>query len=410
MTATLTGGVGDPPVSVVGTAEERIVRTLARFLSASTLVFAILLAPGAYALSGIIPLWWTALAGVAIVGPMLALWPASNATGMRWIGCCGTTAAVGYLAALLSWILLVHGHIPANRDVWLATFPGLVAMATALTWRPVTSLLYVAVGAGTAEVLRFVTRDNQQDVVLSVEIVSVVVFCSLFVVATIAAVTTGRALDRAISTSVVQSVASASLAARAVERSRFHALVHDRVMSVLLGLSRHGNTPGLREQAAIAVTALDGLRESDVAAEDLDVHAAVALIRSALVQVDGHTPVQVDVSPDAPDVPRAAARALASAASEALRNSVRHADAGPQRADRVVAVDADARGLQVVVADNGCGFDPDRAPGFRLGLTTDILERMATAPDCSVESRSAVGRGTQVWLSWSPAGEGGDAR
>ncbi|EME16694.1 hypothetical protein [Rhodococcus triatomae] len=391
----------------IGSAEDRIVRTFAGFIGAGALLFAVLLAPGAVALSSIIPPWWTAFAAVIVVVPMVALWPASRARDPRWIGFCATTAAVGYMVALVSWIVLVDGHIAANRDVWLATFPGLITMATALRWRPAASLAYLAVSAGTSEVLRYVTRDDQQQVVLPVEIVSIIVFCGLFVVTTIAALATGRALDRAVLTSAQHSATSAASAARDAERSRFHALVHDRVMSTLLALSRLGNTADLREQAVTTVTELERLRDSDVTNEDLDVGTAVGLIRASLVQVDGEVPVEVEVAPDARAVPRAAARSIASAAAEALRDSVRHA--GPD-ADRIVVIDACVARLRVIVADNGIGERRRPTSRFDVDAPFDLGERMARADGCSYAERSTPGRGTQVVLAWSATATGGGPR
>ena len=380
----------------IGPAEDRVVRTFAGFIGATALLFAVLLAPAAIKLSDIIPSWWTAIAAILVVVPILSLWPASRATDPRWIGRCVTAAAAGYLVSLVSWLFLVDGHIPANRDVWLATFPGLVAMATALRWRPAASLTYLAVSAGTAELVRYVTRENQEKVVLPVEIVSVIVYSALFVVATIAAVSTGRALDKAIRTSVQHSASSAAIAARDIERGRFHALIHDRVMSTLLALSRLGNTPDLRDQAASAVTELDRLRNSNVANEDLDVRTAVGLIRAALVQVDGDVPVEVDIDPQSVDVPRAATRSIASAAAEALRHSFRQADA-----DRIIVIDACSLGLRVVVADNGGGLEQVPAPELDVEAAFGLRQRMAASDGCAYAVKSEPGRGTQVVLTWT---------
>lgn len=385
----------------VGAAEEQIIRTFARFLGAAALLFGVLLTPNAIAVSAIVPWWWTPIAAALVLLPLLALWPAAHAADPRWIRWCGNAAAAGYLLVLVSWLVVVDGHIPSNLDVWPATFPGVVTMAVALTWRPATSLAYLAVSAGIAEVVRYVTRDGQEHVVLPVEILAVVVYCSLFAVATIAAVQTGRTLDRTIASSVHLSATTAARAARAVERGRFHALIHDRVTSTLLGLAQRGNTPELSEQAAIALAELDCLRTSNVADEDLDVTTAVGLIRAALVDVDGDIPVDVDLRTDSLLVPRAAARAIASAAAEALRNSMQHADTPGRYADRLIAIDADPEELRVVVADNGRGFDPDRVPGLRLGIRTSIRARMDTAAGCTAVIRSAPGRGTQVTLLWS---------
>ncbi len=398
MTATTVAAGEIESTVVVRSAEDGIIRVFAAFISAAALLFAVLLAPGAIATPEIIPHWWSVTAATLVLVPMLGLWPASRAADSRWIKRCGTAAAAAYLGSLLSWLALVDGHIPANRDVWLATFPGLITMAAALSWRPAATLTYLTLGAGTAEVVRYVTRENQQHVVLPVEIVSVVVYCGLFVVATIAAVSTARALDRAMVTSVQHSATSAASAARDVERARFHALMHDRVMSTLLALSRLGNTPDLRDQAATTVIELDRLRNSNVAEEDLDVRTAVGLIRAALVQVDGDVPVEVDIDPAAPDIPRAAARSIASAAAEALRYSFRQTD---DDADRIIVIDACPKGLRVVVADNGCELEHTPQSALDVEAAFGLRQRMAAADGCAYAVHAEPGRGTQVVLAWT---------
>lgn len=401
MTATPLATAAPTWPATVGPAEERIVRVFARFVGAGGLLFVVLLTPGAVSLAGLTPAWWTPLALTAVLAPLAALWPAAHAVDLRWIRRCADLAAAGYLLAAASWLALAVGHVPSNRDIWLGSLPALVGMAVALTRRPAAALGYVAAAAAGAELVRYVTREGRDHVVLPVEIVSLTVFCALFTVATLAAVHTGRNLDRAVASSVRQAADVAARDARDVERNRLHALIRDRITTTLLGLSRRGNTDDLSAQARLALTELDRLRVSDVGDENLDGPAAIALIRAALGSVDGHVPVEIDVRGDPPDVPRAAARALAAAAAEALRNSLRHADTPDRRADRLVAVDADPDELRVVVADNGRGFDPDRVVGGHLGVRTDIHERMRTADGCTATIASAPGRGTRVVLLWS---------
>ena len=324
------------PRAAVDSAEERIVRTFARFIGVGALLFAALLTPRAFSVAALAPAWWTPLALTATLAPLIALWPASRAADLRWIRGCAAVAAATYLLTAASWLLLVDGHIPSNRDIWLATFPGLVTMAVALSWRPAAALGYLVLAATGAELVRHVTRAGPNQVVLPVEILSLTVYCALFTIATLAAVETGRHLDRAVAASVRQAADAAARDARDVERGRLHALIRDRITTTLLGLSRRGNTPDLRVQAAIALTELDRLRTSNIDDENLHAPAAVALIRAALMSVDGHVPVDVDIRNDTLDVPRVAARALAAAAAEALRNSLRHADT-PDRLTLVAA-------------------------------------------------------------------------
>ncbi|SEL81688.1 sensor histidine kinase [Rhodococcus maanshanensis] len=388
--------------SSIDSAEARIIRSFARFLSAGALFFGVLLIPSIVAQSRVLAPWWTPLAVTIVFGPLLALWPASFAPDLRWIHRMGALAAGTYLVAGLGWLVALQGSLSPTRDVWLSTFPGLVTMAAALGWRPAPSVLYLVVSACLAEELRHVSREAPTGSLL-LDTFNLVMFCSLFVLATITAVETGRTLDRAVVTARRQSAATAAIAATDVERKRFDALIHDRVMSTLLGISRHGNTEHLSEQSGIALHELDRLRTSDAATEDLEIDAAVAMIRTALVDVDGGIPIDVEVRIASLIVPREAVRAIATAAAEALRNSLRHADHPDRAADRLVVVDVAAPGLRVMVADNGRGFDPDRVPPYRLGIGVSIRARMAAVAGCSSEIRSAPERGTQVTLRWAAA-------
>lgn len=75
-------------------------------------------------------------------------------------------------------------------------------------------------------------------------------------------------------------------------------------------------------------------------------------------------------------LPEAVGTALTLAATEALRNSVRHA--GPD-AQRTLTARIEPNGVCVVIADNGVGFDPDRIPAERLGVRSSIVRPMQRA-------------------------------
>ncbi|TQF69062.1 hypothetical protein FK531_09785 [Rhodococcus spelaei] len=385
----------------IGDAEAKVIRTFARVIGVGALFFGVVLIPVLIAQSHALAPWYTPVAAVIVFAPMLALWPASYARDLRWVRGLGTLGAATYLVAAVAWLPTLQGNIPPTREVWLFALPGLVAMATALSWRPIPSLVYLVLSSAAAELIRHITRDGPEST-LAPEIFNVVMTNSMYVVATIAAVQSGRTLDGTRAAAMRQSTATAAVAARDVERKRFDALIHDRVMSTLLGLSRRGNTDQLSEQSGVALRELDRLRASDVATEDLDTEAAVGLIRSALVEVDEHGDVDTDVRvTSAVTIPREACRAMASAAAEALRNSLQHADGPDLTADRIVAIDVDTDGLQVLVADNGRGFDPDRVPPYGLGISVSIRARMASVPGGTAEIRSAAHRGTRVTLRWT---------
>jgi signal transduction histidine kinase len=79
--------------------------------------------------------------------------------------------------------------------------------------------------------------------------------------------------------------------------------------------------------------------------------------------------------------------------SEALHNVVKHAQAG--RA--TVGISAQDGQVQIVVSDDGAGFDPDvRRPGH-LGLST--MTQRAEAIGAELTITSALGAGTVVTVS-----------
>jgi anti-sigma regulatory factor (Ser/Thr protein kinase) len=86
---------------------------------------------------------------------------------------------------------------------------------------------------------------------------------------------------------------------------------------------------------------------------------------------------------------------VALAFTEAFTNAVRHAYEGPDlRGDDIrVSADVEDDSLEIVVVDQGDGFQPGRGrPGLGLGLT--IIAECADA----VSIRERVPSGTEVWM------------
>ena len=92
---------------------------------------------------------------------------------------------------------------------------------------------------------------------------------------------------------------------------------------------------------------------------------------------------------------------LVDVAAEALRNFLTHA-AGPDRSPvtRTAALRSDADGVTITVSDDGRGFDPERAPISRHGVSGSIIARMHDAQG-QARIDSSPGAGTTVTLSWS---------
>jgi len=99
--------------------------------------------------------------------------------------------------------------------------------------------------------------------------------------------------------------------------------------------------------------------------------------------------------------------ALYRIAQEALNNAAKHAGA------RRVEVRAEclppfppgeeqpqATGVELVVADDGSGFDPDRLPGGSKGLGLGIMRERAAGIGAALEIQSQAGQGTRVTVRW----------
>ena len=126
-----------------------------------------------------------------------------------------------------------------------------------------------------------------------------------------------------------------------------------------------------------------------------DADVAEVALEAALADVACAARVRVEVGcPAEAAVPPAVVRALAGAVAEALENVARHAGVGCARVDV-----QQGDGLEVVVADNGAGFRPDRVGPHRFGLALSVHDRMASAGGCATVE-SAPGRGTVVRLRW----------
>jgi len=87
------------------------------------------------------------------------------------------------------------------------------------------------------------------------------------------------------------------------------------------------------------------------------------------------------------------AEAILRITGEALRNAARHGAA------RCVSVRLTAEPLALTVEDDGRGFCPDRVVSRGFGLTS--MRERAEGAGASYALTSAVGRGTEIRVSWA---------
>jgi len=179
--------------------------------------------------------------------------------------------------------------------------------------------------------------------------------------------------------------------ARADERQRVAAHLHDSVLQTLALVQRQAGDPvavsRLARRQEVALRAwMAG--ESELGSETLG-----AALRDAVAQVeDDHGAlVEVTILGDRP-LDRQA-EALAAAAREALRNAARHAAGAPMFLFAQIGPEE----AEVFVRDEGPGFELAAVPTERRGVRDAIAGRMAAAGgEALIES--ARGEGTEVAL------------
>ncbi len=297
--------------------------------------------------------------------------------------------------ALLWWVAW-DGATFDQAGTFLAVFPGLAALAAATVWRAVPAFVHMTISVVIVQLINQAVREPFPRSNVVAEIFFGMMFCTVFVAATLAAVRTGRILDATVSSTHGDAARAAAATAREVERERFDALIHDEVMSSLLAVARHGRTPGLARQARSALAHLDELTTGTVA-DAFSADEALAQFRSAATTVDE----SIDFTVDEQDLdhqaqyPADVVRAIAAALAEALRNSRIHATAS----NRSVTARLAPSSLQVTVRDDGAGFDRRSVPPHRLGVTVSIEGRMRQLDGGSADIDSSSA-GTTVKLGW----------
>ena len=106
--------------------------------------------------------------------------------------------------------------------------------------------------------------------------------------------------------------------------------------------------------------------------------------------------INVNIAEGCARPPSEVALCLFRVAQEALRNIVRHAQARMVR----ISLRKLEGGLQLIVADDGVGFD-SAAPRERPGLGLASMHERARQLDGTLEIDTAPGQGTTV-LAWVP--------
>ncbi|WP_029146029.1 ATP-binding protein [Microbacterium luticocti] len=306
--------------------------------------------------------------------------------------------ALGMLVVYLAVPVVLGGTRLAEGFglTWLGELEIVPACAAVLAWRWRGVLAYAIVWQATMFSIALLCAENPVLGRALGDALRQLFFIAMFMCLAFALLRAGRLLDTAVDVAVRESRKVAAADARRTARTRVQMLVHDRIIVALLAYAGGESPQRAREEAA---TALDDIRRAphETATESTPRQLAWRL-QATTTRLDPSIRFDYVATTDG-DIPADVCAALEEAFAEAVRNSVRHADAGTP-VTRQVRADVSADRIEVVVLDDGCGFDPRHIASTRLGVRQGIIRRMQGVPGGRADVRSTRGYGTTVTLRW----------
>lgn len=179
--------------------------------------------------------------------------------------------------------------------------------------------------------------------------------------------------------------------ARAQERQRFAAHLHDSVLQTLALVQRQAHDPAA--VVRLARRQEHALRAWMAGEAELASATLGAALREVVAEVEDEHRITIELTAIGDRRLDAPGEAMVAAAREALRNAARHAPGAPV----FVFAEIGAGAAEVFVRDEGPGFDPEAVADERRGIRDAILGRMA-ASGGRATIESAPGEGTEVAL------------
>lgn len=385
---------------------DRVIRILVVSIGVGSVLFTLLGLPGIIEQHAFLNPIYSIIMIVVFCGlpPVMAL--VAFRAPVRLLRILAGTHAAATLVFVALWVPFMS---PANalEGQGLTWITNTIAVATslgALALPFVGAWVYMLIITVLSAVVRFITFGSPdpsqafQDAVMALLISG---FMMALLQLTLLA---GREQDAAAAAAQEVAAQNAAKASIGRQQTRYHALTRDEVVAALYTASH--NTPDSREVARqSAIQLLQKLNEPATAGPVLATIPVTELdvqLRTAAV-AQGISYASSGGTEDGPlDVPIEVSDALVEATNEAMRNSNRYADKRDgSPAHRTVRTTRLPHGIEIVIKDNGRGFNPRRVGVDRLGVRLNILERVNSQPGASADVLSVRGRGTTVTLEWN---------
>lgn len=390
---------------VIESAFDRILRNLYLAIGIGSLVFSLLGVP-------LIIEQWSSLdsrfvvtAIVLFSGIPLVLGAMSFRASIRLLRSLAIAHLVVGAVLLAAWVpSMVTDSLPGDRIPWLINTVSVATCLAALVLPARAAWAYLVAIAAGGGILRYIVYGGGDASLAVQDAIMIVLISGLMMALLQLALRAGREQDAAGLHAQDTAAHTAAASSLETQRARYHAFMHDDVLATLNAAARNvaGAEEVTRGSARAALRKMDGFMRGDVESATRGSGELEMLFRNAArtskielhvnaVHTDG-----VDI-----DMPVEASDALAEALTEAVRNSIRHADWPDRRiVHRNAHITITGSSVRIIVTDDGKGFQAHRIELDRLGIRVSILQRVNSQPGCRATVRSSRGRGTTVTLEW----------
>ena len=343
---------------------------------------------------------WLSIIGGALAGTS-ALMPI-YAWGQRGVKVPAMLFALAVTGGLITWPFAWQGG-PATEAPWFWPCIGAAAVVLCIGWNTVVAIVASTLMSVAFIVVRISPSGGAVAAFVAVQDALLVGVQPLLIVLLFAHMRRQAALvDARVNEARRLESEAAIQTTLEAQRSQLDAVIHDHVMTTLVGAARSAGShdPHVTELANHAIARLQAhVVGDDGAVSFAPIHVEqligeAALATSPLVRVSG------TVEQGAGPIPAEAVRALAQATREAVLNGDKHARANVIGVTTSIAAVDGRVSARVEIADDGVGFDTAMVPERRLGIRLSLRERMRTSGgDATISSEP--GAGTTVVLTWA---------
>lgn len=352
--------------------------------------------------ASLVPVWWAWMAAAVIIVMSVALIVVGSRRRPEFVGHVALGGTAGYLIVVALWFATWSGDTVVDRelgahDLWVILIPQIIGCLFVLG-EHLASALGTVIVAGGLSLAMAAAASGHTDWRELIQAIWILALTSLYQVIAWTVITGARRYDDESSAAAADAVRRMHDRAQDSEERRLDAMVHDRLIAILLALRPGPVKPaGRRAITSVLDEIADWRSDQGPGATRVPAAELAQRLRLSLDEIDDRVEVEIDADTDA-DHPADVVDAIIDAVGEAVRNFHRHAGAGAACA---VLGDIRSDAIAVTIVDDGVGFDVDAVPANRIGVALGIVERMHLLPGGDGRVESEHGVGTRVQLSWS---------